>query len=425
MQAAETNFMQLYAEMCIPGPEAELEMACALEKYMQERFGHVPLGGMDTYSPAALVLEPEQLQYLKLFSSVLDKALKSIVANYFNDERIRRMYDLDPFFDTVLAMCNGIPFDTGACRPDFLQTPDGHFRICEIGARFPLNGWMISYYINRFGYTQQAEASGLSVPQDRMNAIPEVFAACFETGKKIALLMEQEKGSEIHWLLHELQQRGHTSEVYTPGSLQLLDGRLMCKGEELTQFILEMDREELRQFHPEVLRTIIRSGRYFNDVRTLILLHDKRVLAVLYDRQIMGDYLSKTEYQLLQEFLVPSYSLSDPEIRNRICSGTQNWVLKRSSGGRGVDMYLRSECSEDFWRETVNTQWPHYMVQTFVPQRKYMYKGKEIQVVGLLLLFNGHFFGTGIYRGSGYSVVNVHQGRGTIFPPGLCQADIL
>lgn len=412
----EIGKTSLYARLCpFPGDSGE-QTREALAAQFREQFGEVPIGGMDTYSCIPLALEPEQLHYLGRFVKVLDKALCKIAEHYFRDERIRSIYGLDPFLESVLAMAEGQAFRSGACRPDFLQTSEGTFKICEIGARFPLNGWMISYYLNRFSSKLPGYKYTKTVPLPGLDDIPERFVSFFDTGKVLAVLMDDEKGSEIHWMLHEMRQRGLDSLIARPQDLEFGNGSIQYKGKELTQFVLEMDREELRKFRPEVLKQMIRTSTYINDVRTLILLHDKRVLAVLYNRAIMRDYLSEEEYSLLMPFLIPSYSLSDPKVRIRITEDAGDWILKRSSGGRGVDMYVRNECTDAFWRQTVETRWNEYMVQTFVPQRHYRMQDRIIQVVGVLLCFNGHFFGTGIYRGSAYSVVNVHQGRGIIFP---------
>ncbi|NWN23175.1 hypothetical protein GY661_25340, partial [Escherichia coli] len=72
----------------------------------------------------------------------------------------------------------------------------------------------------------------------------------------------------------------------SPAAIGLEGGRLCAAGRTIDHAILEMDRSELPLISGEVLRHLIDTGRYFNDVRTLILVHDKRVLAVLWDDAI-------------------------------------------------------------------------------------------------------------------------------------------
>ncbi|QNN42191.1 hypothetical protein [Pedobacter roseus] len=95
-------------------------------------------------------------------------------------------------------------------------------------------------------------------------------------------------------------------------------------------------------------------------------------------------------------------------------------MLKRNSGGRGIDMYVKSDCETAVWSDIIAKQWPEYMVQEYVPQRWFKYSNGPdktlINLVGMLLCYNNRSFGPGLFRGSAESVVNVHQGRGVIFP---------
>ena len=96
-----------------------------------------------------------------------------------------------------------------------------------------------------------------------------------------------------------------------PQELRCENGKIIYQDRVLDQFIFEMDREELRKFEPEVLRQLVLQAKYFNDIRTLILVHDKRILAVLWDEDIMRDYLSAEEYDLLRPWLIPSFVIRE------------------------------------------------------------------------------------------------------------------
>jgi len=390
-----------------------------LAQLFTERFGRVPIGNMDTYSCVPLVMHARQVSQLEKMAAVLNRALCCVVENYFHDERIRAIYGLDAFMESVLKMAQGWPYQTGACRPDFLQTESGGLMICEIGARFPLNGWMVSRYLNDFGSKLDTYPRHEIKPVEGLYDITPQITGFFNTKEPVVLLLDHETGSEIHWFLEDAQKLGLRTDILRPQDLEWHDETIHVHGEPVSQFILEMDREELRKFNPRVLRKLIETATYFNDVRTLILVHDKRVLSVLYDENIMLDYLSAEDYDFLRPFLIPSFSLHDAAIRKKITEGNDNWVLKQSSGGRGVGMYIRNECDDAFWQQIVDKEWQTYMVQQYIPQRFYHIDGHDIQIVGVMLCFNETFFGPGIYRGSHHSVVNVHQGRGVIFPPAV------
>jgi hypothetical protein len=388
-----------------------------LNQLLMKHLGEIPCNGADSFSAVPVAVNRSEIVRMEKLCQVLNKALTNVVNAYFTDERIRAIYNFDESLNNILRIADARPYEVGMYRPDFLQAEDGGIKICEIGARYPINGWMLSYYLNVI-----AEDSGLplleAVPHQRdfIHAIFSRFNRC----EPIVLVHEKEKGTEVFYLLNEFSKQGLDYVSASPAQLKCENGFIMLDGKPADQFILEMDREELRNFDPEVLKLIISKGNYFNDVRTLILVHDKRILAVLHDEEIMSNYLSEEEYLFLRSFLIPTYALHTPEKRNEVSNSPLNWVLKRNSGGRGIDMYVKSDCEAGVWSDIIDKQWPEYMIQEYVPQRWFKYNSgtekSSINLVGMLLCYNNRSFGPGLFRGSAESVVNVHQGRGVIFP---------
>ena len=179
-----------------------------------------------------------------------------------------------------------------------------------------------------------------------------------------------------------------------------------------------MDREELKKINPDVLDKLIEENCYFNDIRTLILIHDKRVLAVMYDAAIMLDYLSKEEYHFLKEYLIPSFVITDPVECDEFTNTKQNLILKLNSGGRGIGAYVKSDCTDENWNTIVRENWKSYLIQHFVDQKEFddAENNRQIYLVGMLLCKDDKSYGSGMFRGSDESVVNVHQGRALIYP---------
>jgi predicted ATP-grasp superfamily ATP-dependent carboligase len=134
----------------------------------------------------------------------------------------------------------------------------------------------------------------------------------------------------------------------------------------------------------------------------------------------MTRYISGEDYVFLKQFLIPSFTLNSKKIRDQLINSSHNnWILKRSSGGRGIGMYEKNNCSESLWKKVVTEQWADYMVQEYISQKELSisYKGDKqtINVVGMLLAYNEQSFGLGIYRGSTESIINVHSGA-YVFP---------
>jgi hypothetical protein len=393
-----------------------------LKQLMTQYYGKLPFEG-DTFSAVPVVVKPHYLAQMDRLCQVLNGALVNIVSAYFTDERIRAIYDLDEEMESILRVAAEMPYTVGLYRPDLLQDENGQARICEIGARYPINGWMISYYLNLICSNSEV------MPRKELQAVPgqleflQTLYDTFNASKLIILVHDNEKGTEVFNLLNEFGKKGLSSISASPTDLKLHNGQVTLNNKAVSQFILEMDREELRKFSPDVLHHIIHSGTYFNDVRTLILVHDKRVLAALYDESIMADYLSEEDYLFLRPFLIPTFTLSEAVRREEVIHSKQNWLLKQNSGGRGIDIYVKDECTSQTWANVVDNRWPEYMVQQYVQQQQFDYmQSPDINIVGMLLCYNDRSFGPGLFRGAAGCVVNVHNGRAVIFPPMVLKA---
>ncbi|WP_281231808.1 hypothetical protein [Flavobacterium gelatinilyticum] len=372
--------------------------------------------GLDrnSFAGSSVKLSSGYNKKMRRLCSVLNHACKAVVLNYFEDERIREYYQLDNDLETLLKKCNNQPYNQGFYRPDFLYDKNDQAKICEIGARYPLNGWMISYYLELIDNEINREQSKES---DLKNLISDLYYQ-FSPDKKIALVHDDEKGTEIFYLQKELAKFGIELISVKPQDLIVSNDSVYVNGEPVSKFILEMDREELKKINPEVIDKLIEQNTYFNDIRTLILIHDKRVLAVLYDEQIMSDYVNEEDYTFLKKYLIPSYVIIDPIGCDPFIYCDTNLILKLNSGGRGIGAYVKNECTDQEWENIIRQNWNKYLIQHFVDQKEFddIENNRDIHLVGMLLCKDDKTYGSGLFRGSDESVVNVHQGRALIYP---------
>ncbi|MBL4643112.1 MAG: hypothetical protein JKY44_05920 [Flavobacteriaceae bacterium] len=389
------------------------EMMNILKKQLDE----VPHNGKDTFLNTPVLIDAAYVSSTSYLCTLLNTAFQKIVKNYFNDIRIRNIYNLDAALEDLLKEVSETPYNIGFYRPDFIYNTEGFPKICEIGCRYPVNGWMLSFYLN--DVIQKLH------PQSKNVINKKAFLSAITTDlnkeEPIYLVHDKEHGTEIFYLLKELNSLGYKSYAIHPKEIQLKNGELEVHGKPSCQFILEMDREELKEFDAKILKKITEKAVCINDLRTLILIHDKRVLAVMYDEEIMLDYISNEEYSYLKKFLIPSFTLDSLEKRTRFISSNQNWVLKNNSGGRGIGMYIKNDCDLKIWKHTITKKWKKYMVQEFVEQKKFPLEAslkapQQIHIVGMLLCHNHTSFGPGLFRGSSENIINLHQGRGVVLP---------
>lgn len=349
----------------------------------------------------ALAIPDAYRQQMRRLGGLLDMAVRAVVGRYFIDPRIAAIYALPPELEQILRRAAAKPYQIGWYRPDLIFDRDGTARICEIGARYPFNGWMVS----------QAWSRGHDDFWDDL-------CARFAPGSTVALVHGQEPSGEIDYLSAHLRQVGVGFVSVSPRQLSLRDGCLSAQDRQPDHFILQLDRRELLSLAPGVLDHLVERANYFNDVRTLILVHDKRVLAVLSDAAIMQDAMPADLYAQLQPHLIFSTCARSAAEAEEVLRQDGDWIMKPSSGGRGIGTLVRSRCSADLWAERVRNDWRDLVFQPYLPQLDFHDPdyAQPIHMVGMLLCRDGTCYGSGLFRGSDEAVINLHQDRGKLYP---------
>lgn len=374
-------------------------------------------------SPYPFLVSADEMRQVRQLAQSVFAGLMAVIERYPLEPRIQAKMALDPRLRAILLRAQHRPMQRFTFRPDFLYDRHGVMQICEINARFPSNGY---YYSEAMG-TRLDQLSYL--PRDRGS--PEgatlpcraVIASHFDPERPVAILRQSEVGHNIFWLLKEHDHFAvDVTEVRRRGDGLEAQGRRFC------QVSLEIDRTELLSLDPGVLAFIVDEAAHLNDVRALILVHDKRVLSVLSDPSIMGDYLPPEACALLQRHIVPTFTLHERVFVDRVKRERHGWILKRNSGGRGVGMYVGEQTDQAIWERILDEERSQYHVQTYVDQAEFplvKVGGVDIeaapaQIVGSILCYAEQCFGLGVFRGSiDSAVVNVHKGRGSLIAQGV------
>ena len=298
-------------------------------------------------------------------------------------------------------MAEGTPYELGMYQPNFIYDQNGQAKIVEINCQYPINYWMLSHYLNEVAYSITNNEKWDSIPNQN-NFLGE-FGNLFDLEEPIFLIRTKGKKPEINFLQNELPEKKiHFIEV-APEDFKIEDGQLKAMGKIARQFYLEVNREELKSFDKKVLKKIIQSGRCINDVRSIILIHDRRLLTILHNQNIMGTYINSTDYMFLSSFLTPSFTINQQQDRDYLLNASENWVLKRNSGNGEVNTYVKKEIPKDVWENVVKNDWENYMVQTYIDQKEFILKDesarKLIKLTNSDLYFNGKSFGPGMFKG--------------------------
>ena len=372
------------------------------------------------YNPYPLVLGHRLCEEFTEFMDVLVRGVNAVVRSYLEDSRIHAMMPISPELKKILEMCSGQPYQLGTIRPDILFQKGGGVKICEINARFPLNGMTISQWLSKSTAGSPYLMWNGYEPNEGVMDILNSLENRFDLNKPLLRVSKSEKGGESRYFLEHFKSLGGEVIHASPEQLEAVPTGVSANGQSVDQFILEMDRQELLLLDGRVLRLIIQSGNYLNDIRTLILVHDKRLLGVLGNRQVMKDYLPDADLDILSKYIPETVDLSLEENFKRVLDDRKKWVIKKISGGRGVGLLMGCDCDKARWYSTLLEHRSEYMAQAYVEPEKFLItyeKGNEIvqnhlHIVGSLPCLDGHYFGPGMFRASEQEGINIGEGEG-------------
>jgi hypothetical protein len=167
----------------------------------------------------------------------------------------------------------------------------------------------------------------------------------------------------------------------------------------LEQFVFECSANELLEMDQNLLARIVEFP-HFNDLRTIFLAHDKRMLSVLSLPDILCDYASTEDANVLKDHIIPTFVVGVHSVVVKEAKEQQtNWILKPNAGGKGVGIVFGRDCvSATEWAALLDDPAHQtYVLQRVVEQQQVDITtatgSSKMLVVGLLHCFNNHFLG--------------------------------
>jgi hypothetical protein len=337
--------------------------------------------------PYPVLLTPTEVHNLLRLQELIYTALQAIVPRYLHDPRLQQRIPLSPWARELFTELDGTPYHPGALRPDFLIRPDDSVQVCEINGRFPLNGFFISLYAQEL----LAEVDPAYIAPGNLHRLREELLT-----DGVTIVKSEERGYDLFLFEAELKVRGLSSRIASHQDFaQTLDGN---------RVMLELHLHELQQLPLEFLIRLHRERHYFNDLRTVILAHDKRLLAVLSDEELLSNFLPSNQAHTLAGQITPTFTLGRPPNME-----AERWVLKPAHKGKGEGIRF---CEQDGLV-------PGCVLQPEVRQKVFsLHDGTDVRLVGLLPMWGQSFYGPGIFRAGEGPVVNLSDG-GLLLGAGL------
>ncbi|KAJ9301140.1 hypothetical protein DTO271G3_1275 [Paecilomyces variotii] len=430
-----------FHSICIPQTSEDLDHPADVES--QERLNLV-----DQYHSELLKISPRETwsgdahlksvpypilgteihqQQLSTLSDALVLAITDIVERWWTDsaacfpermpiepveeELLRWMHHQEPNILRSFKSCSG------SWRPDFLleSSPKGpeeteNYRICEINARFCWNGFLYTAFGQQALLNMNIESFGLRGATDPQTIISGL-QGLYNAQLPLHLVKGEEYGYDIHMFVSLAQQAGSKQSGVTNEAGEVL--------EEIYQLGLELHQRELLAMSFEMLQQI--SLRCFNDMRTVLLVHDKRMLGLVREELpslVTRKVLTSRQADALDRGIVPTIIPGSEKLGHFIsqCRESESlkdqYILKPVRSGKGVGIVFGDQLTHEEWMSALRRmQCPQlipgrttYVVQKRVEQRRYDVLFEEndgvqsFPLVGTFHIVHGSFLGLGLWR---------------------------
>lgn len=337
----------------------------------------------------------------------------------------------------------------GHWRPDILlsNTDNGDlsFRMCEINARF---------FQNSLLYSIQALTACSRMLSDhpvfQPTADPEELLDClcglFDPSFPLHLMVGWGKPRMAFAITELLKKRtGVSAKVIRPSDLRLIPDDTSPTGHSLYAVCTKSDeaatsvqnaaseitervhqvglyfyQDEFRYLSAEILQHI--AIRCVNDIRTILLVADKRILGIVLQEldSLVNKYklLTPEQARILRDGIVPTVLPGSPELNTLISQSRTNQALKKEyiikpcRDAESVGILFGDELRDDEWQRLLADMqdprvYPHqfqYIIQPIIrqPAIKMSHQADlttgDQKIVGLYYAFNGRYKALGAWR---------------------------
>jgi hypothetical protein len=387
-----------------------------LQEFIKIHFENVPIFSKNIQT-LPMFVPFEEFKIQQKLQKLIQKCILIFVNNYFKNEKFQEIIPLDEKIKNIFNKTKRKykDKDIGSYRPDFIYDSENRIKICEINARFTVNGYFISDYLNFAVHTME----DFSEFRDTLQfEVYKTFLSNFDENKSIGCVRKREKGYDLKFLL----QKNFKSRSVDPDDLYLKNAKLYDSFGVLDQVILELHQDELLNLSEEILLHLIENTKCVNDLRTIFLIHDKRFLKFLSNKSLLYPYLNEEDAEFLSSHVILSRSFSKEEIE-KISQNHEKWILKPFLKGKGEGILFGKDFNKKEWMDLMAENQTSCVLQEYISPKLFAFDVEEneeiksypkIPIVGTFLCLNEYYLGPGIYRISPSDIIAISRGGGVI-----------
>jgi hypothetical protein len=269
-------------------------------------------------------MDSKSMMEMQEIADALNVVIPAYIEAWHQDNedgrRLRSIVSLPARLESLLlffhkASSSSSPILPGTMRPDIIiDEKTSQLRVCEINARFSVNGFLLSAHLNealrissclpnslysRFLTTSIPHMHSFISDLKRRLLVPPSSASASASASPLLvvwavfdreplvndILLLESSLNNCKWDFDNFGQV--RVNVISPDTLSVdSDGLLLHTptGEIISSCLLELHQSELISLSDSILLALLRlssQGRCLNDLRAILLAHDKRLLSVL------------------------------------------------------------------------------------------------------------------------------------------------
>ncbi|NBV31786.1 MAG: hypothetical protein EBR93_04555 [Bacteroidetes bacterium] len=358
-----------------------------------------------------LFMSRDRIQFLQTSQEYMFRLMKYIADNY---AEIEDLLPHDPAVKEFLKGLQGVPFQEGTFRTDFVINEQEEIRLIEVTCRFPLNSYFRSLAVSTLNGSRAYEEKYGIKTANYINPFLKKFLTWAGDAKRIVIIQGEDcRDNESFYLPSILEGSGVELDVCSFDDW-LLHGATWAKD---AAIIAELSFEEWLRVPIPLARDMLRQP-FLNDPRLVFTVHDKGFFALVNRKEITDKVFRAEETAFIQQAFAETY-LSDqhPEMWDDAAEHPEHWILKPRRLGRSVNIIAGSLSSAQEWQDALASARENH---DMVLQKWHLSKKITGQVrgvayedyfAGTLLYWGRDFFGPGMYRASCYPISNVKDNR--------------
>ena len=351
-----------------------------------------------------IIVRQSTYDRLKDAHDILHRLIRHFVLHY------DRYADLMPISEKarqIIAQWSDRAYNVGTFRTDLIFGWDGSMKFIEITCRFSLNGYFLGPMMNIYGeqYLERSRSDSFSNINPYESLLDHIEKLRGDTGD-IYVLVGDDRGNESKLYNQLYSLMGVTVHFI---NYRDIDSRLDDMAGQL--IVMELSLEEIESLDISTIHKLS-TQKIINDIRTILLIHDKRFFSVLGNNEFLRDVLSTEEIILFKSYCLPTYAweATDVELRDDVRMNKNKWIIKHRSLGKSKEIYAGVNQTNAAWGTVVDGLDHQYTVQRWLEQRIFPGSVDTAQyndyVTGTLLFFDEHFYGFGDFRTSSNPVIN-------------------